>query len=616
MRFMDGVFLINQSSEWLPILFSVSLKSIVIVATAALLDLILRAASSRLRHILWCAALFGLLALPLFTGWLQPLDVPVLPAGLFPNELATHQAASNFIEESPGRALTAVPLDSGYQATQSAESTRLLVDEQRPSSAFSWPSIILLVWLIGVLLVFGRFLVGVVSVRRLVARATELSGAEWADLKSELSQQLQLRRRVRLLRSDESVMPMACAEIASAAVLLPKEADRWPADRSHVVVLHELIHIKRRDLLIQMLSQVVCALYWFNPLVWWAAQKLRIEQELACDEHVVASGVEASDYATHLLGIARSFHAGRVSAVSTTAMARSSQLQERLCAILRPAERYRSGRMITVSAVVMSGVFLSTAVTRLVTAERQSEISFSSVIADVIPAQQEQGEALPGGRKAFVTDVPATLDSGDDHARPTPSPTPANNPVNRPPDSPSDQPVTSPEPNEQTAEQIFDGFSAEDRTRLISNGIGPAYIEEMATAGYRQLNVDQLIQLFSNSVRADYVAGLRSVGYDHVSIRDLLSLKTNGVTPAVIKSYQAVKHASIEAKRYVALLSNDVTPSYWRSLADTGYDSLSANKAIELRLAGITSDFIVDARSRGYVNLSPNDLIELKRREK
>src|SRR5262249_40957355 len=155
--------------------------------------------------------------------------------------------------------------------------------------------------------------------------AAELNDTPWSELRSELAQRLQLRSRVRLFRSDESVMPMAFTGISSAIVLLPNEADGWPADRRRVVVLHELIHIKRGDLLIQAFSQIICALYWFNPLVWWAARQLRTEQERACDEHVVASGIEASDYAGHLLEIARQFHGAGWSSMTTTAMARSSQ---------------------------------------------------------------------------------------------------------------------------------------------------------------------------------------------------------------------------------------------------------------------------------------------------
>jgi hypothetical protein len=294
-------------------------------------------------------------------------------------------------------------------------------------------------------------------------------------------------------------------------------------------------------------------------------------------------------------------------------MARSSQLQDRLCAILKPAKRYRSSGVIEVSVVVMGVVFISTAVTRLVTAERQSGTNVSSYMDDLVRVDQKKGGTLLGGRKTLVTDMPVALVPEDNHElHPASSPTPINNPADRP----SDSVTTTQDRGDETAEQIFNGFSVEERTRLTNNGIGPAYIKEMGDEGYRRLTVAQLIALFSNAVNADYVAGLRSVGYADLSTADLLALKTNDITPDVIRSFQAVKYRDFKATNYIAFVSNGVTPSYLRSLSAAGYDSLSPKQIVEMHLAGVTPEFIRDARSRGSTNLSPNDLIELKRREK
>ena len=53
----------------------------------------------------------------------------------------------------------------------------------------------------------------------------------------------------------------------------------------------------------QLLAQIACALHWFNPLVWFAAWRLGLERERACDDLVLASGVRPSAYAGHLLEI-------------------------------------------------------------------------------------------------------------------------------------------------------------------------------------------------------------------------------------------------------------------------------------------------------------------------
>jgi beta-lactamase regulating signal transducer with metallopeptidase domain len=54
------------------------------------------------------------------------------------------------------------------------------------------------------------------------------------------------------------------------------------------------------------MAELAACLYWFHPLVWLAVVRLRIEREHACDDMVLRTGASAADYASHLLGLARS----------------------------------------------------------------------------------------------------------------------------------------------------------------------------------------------------------------------------------------------------------------------------------------------------------------------
>ena len=143
-------------------------------------------------------------------------------------------------------------------------------------------------------------------------------------------------------------------------VMLPAEADAWLPERRRSVLLHELAHVQRLDCLTQSVAQVVCALYWFNPLAWFAAHRMRVERERACDDLVLASGTRASDYAGHLLEMARGFRYGRAAALGAVAMGRPSQLEGRLHAILDPkVRRGRITRAGTVLALIGLAAVLS-----------------------------------------------------------------------------------------------------------------------------------------------------------------------------------------------------------------------------------------------------------------
>jgi hypothetical protein len=187
--------------------------------------------------------------------------------------------------------------------------------------------------------------------------ATPELDARWAEAVRTLGASVGVRGPVKLLRGADAAMP-ATWGILRPTVLLPAEADEWTSERQRVVLLHELAHVARRDCLTQMLATLCCAVYWFHPGAWWAARRMRVEREEACDDRVLAAGARASDYAGHLVEVARAFRLPRP-ATPVLAMARGSQLQDRVLAVL-DAERDRRAVPrwggVAVSAAVLAGL--------------------------------------------------------------------------------------------------------------------------------------------------------------------------------------------------------------------------------------------------------------------
>ena len=174
-----------------------------------------------------------------------------------------------------------------------------------------------------------------------------------SGLALESATELHLRRPVTLLIGDDEIVPMVTG-VLRPAVLLPREAARWSHERLHIVLLHEMAHIRRRDCVTQALAELAGSLYWFNPLVWLAIRRLRIERERACDDLVLSVGNKASDYAAHLLALARPLETGELAAAAVT-MASSSHLETRLRSILNPQlDRRALTRVAGVTALVIA----------------------------------------------------------------------------------------------------------------------------------------------------------------------------------------------------------------------------------------------------------------------
>ena len=333
------------TDSWAWALTMVLVKSSLVLGAAALAARSLRHGSAAHRHLVWTLALGALLVLPLLSlglpAWKLPfLQIPTLPA-----------AAG----AAGGLAVAAEP------------------------AALSTGAVLALLWALGVAIVLGRMAAGWLGVRSLARGAVAVTDPAWTNAVAELGASVGVRGPVRLLRGDGAAMPVTWG-VLSSTVLLPAEADEWTAERRRVVLLHELAHVARRDCLTQTLATLCCAAYWFHPGAWWAARRMRVEREEACDDRVLAAGARPSDYAGHLVEVARSF---RLPAGPVLAMARGSHLQARVMAVLDGQRDRRAVSRLggaAVSAAVL-GALLPLAV--VAPTERAAESAPASRLAAV-----------------------------------------------------------------------------------------------------------------------------------------------------------------------------------------------------------------------------------------
>jgi beta-lactamase regulating signal transducer with metallopeptidase domain len=133
-------------------------------------------------------------------------------------------------------------------------------------------------------------------------------------------------------------------------LLLPSAGDMWSESARRSALLHELAHVRRRDMISGLISRVACVMHWYNPLVWLAAARARSLQELACDDAVLRAGAIPSDYAQFLLDVAA--HMSRTSRPGRPAIGMThSSLRTRIVAILDPqAKRSQPHRAQIVAA--------------------------------------------------------------------------------------------------------------------------------------------------------------------------------------------------------------------------------------------------------------------------
>ncbi len=144
-------------------------------------------------------------------------------------------------------------------------------------------------------------------VRRLVAAAWPVSGEEASEV-SALAARLDVRRVPRVMVSDEITSPQAVGAW-HPSILMPVDfARRVTRDEWRMAVCHELMHVRRRDLLWGWVPTVAERLFFFHPLARLASDRYLIAREAACDAAVLrALDVDAYEYGRMLvrLGVSR-----------------------------------------------------------------------------------------------------------------------------------------------------------------------------------------------------------------------------------------------------------------------------------------------------------------------
>ncbi len=354
--------LLLASAAALPMLVDASLKSAALLMMAGACALLMRRASASARHMVWLAAVLALLLVPglsvVLPSWrVLPQWAAVEQRLHGKNEskvkdrsVAAPQAGSPAAVPEPVPPQPSHVSDSSPAPSLPAQPPVAASVEMAPpaSPATLW---LIPTWAAGCALVLLRL----ATAHFLLCRATrrcETAAGPLAAAFAAAARESGMRQPVRLLVDKQRTIPVVWG-LFQPRVLLPAEAESWDAAQLRSVLMHELAHLRRRDPLVQFLTQFACALHWFNPLVWLAAWRLHVERERACDDLVLAAGVRPSDYASHLLHVATQLSAARCTSACGLAMARKSSLEGRLRAVLSDRLNRRHLTRCLTAAVIL-----------------------------------------------------------------------------------------------------------------------------------------------------------------------------------------------------------------------------------------------------------------------
>lgn len=327
--------------DWL---LTASLRASVLTLGVWLVQSMLqRHLSPRWRYALWLPVLVVLL-------------MPVLPESRW-------SAASVFTIDAPAAKAPPVSVIADGMPVVMPVSAVLPSEQARP---IHWSRVRVVAWAVGASLVL---LTGLISFTRTLTRARRTREAISEDLANridEVTQEVGLRQKPRLLMSARIQSP-AVTGLLRPLLLLPPGFDRdFTAEEKSLILHHELMHLKRGDLPLNTLLCVLMALHWFNPLLWLAFFKVRADREAACDAQVLenATPQRRSAYGHALLKIESAFAPLRLSLGFIGILQRHASLRARIRSIAAPARtRPFTGVLTTLCILAMTFLGVTRAAT-------------------------------------------------------------------------------------------------------------------------------------------------------------------------------------------------------------------------------------------------------------
>jgi bla regulator protein BlaR1 len=263
-------------------------KATFVIAFAMFAGWLARRRRAAVRHLIFAAAFAALALLPAATA-----VMPAVPIGVrFPATSAIEDRAS------------ATPLNRTVEA---GETLTFPADgpSESHSTSRSWPvlptpMLLTTAWLVGVI---GCLMPVALGLRQI--RHVRRHGSPWRDaqaLTNDLARDAGCCRPIEVMVHEAIVGPMTCG-VVRHAIVFPLDARTWCDADLQRALTHELEHVRRSDWITLCLARVICAVYWFHPLVWIVNRQLSVNAERACDDAVVRDS-HAFGYADQLVTLA------------------------------------------------------------------------------------------------------------------------------------------------------------------------------------------------------------------------------------------------------------------------------------------------------------------------
>lgn len=548
-----------------------------------------RTSNATTKHAIWTIALVASVVVPLVSA------VPVLRP--------VQHTVNNFTIPYTGPIKTtgAHLLPPSHRSTQSVLPTIARAQFTIPQTLAFW---IAGLWIVAALAILVRLAFSFFYLERLKHDALPFP-VDRRDVLARWEQADKGQRDVRICVTSETSVPIAVG-IFDAMILLPAElVDELDANDLDRVLLHELAHVRRSDDWVNLFERITLALLFFSPGIYFIARQMDLEREVACDDWVLEKAAENVPYARCLARIVEMtqwpYRALAAPGVFVTRKSMSIRI-ERLLA---------RGRDVRVRLAIVPSMIALVAIVAIVIAGGLVSPTIAYTLNQDLPIKQQATSAAKPPAKVMAsiapriaaTVAPMVAPTGTVHAA-----THVHVNVQK-----NVAATVVAEVNKATSPEAMQRWMASAGAHATADPEPTgSYLDELAAAGFKITDPNEIIEMKSVGVTGDYIREMRNAGLTDLSARMLVELKSIGVTPDFIRGIRESGVTGLASRDWEELKSVGATGEYVRAMRNAGLGDMSVRSLVELKSVGVTPEYVSAMRSSGLTGIDSRGLEELK----
>lgn len=273
----------------------------------------------------------------------------------------------NSINKATNNNLQTIEKNTNQNSTENSTITEKEINKEtsinkivkyNKSSSNNYLSII---WATGIFIMLLYILAVNVRLHRITNKLNKCDNDKVNKLLEECKIKMNINSNISIILNKHKKAPYLLGFFRPKIIISSEIIDKFSLEEVRYIFLHELSHLKKKDILVNWIIILVQAIHWFNPIVWYAFHKMKQDCEIACDEMVLnyINPKESINYGQTILNLAKAFSNSNLTP-GVTAIVNKSETKRRIIMITKFGKRSKKWSIAAITAtLIVSGIGLT-----------------------------------------------------------------------------------------------------------------------------------------------------------------------------------------------------------------------------------------------------------------